>query len=409
MKIKNLTYLLLSLLILLFGKLTYASTIETQGSAVIEESITQARAAAHQDALRQAALSAGVQVSGLSSIATDGKMTDSMQIRTSQFIDSSEIINEHINNGIITVTIRAEINSVGNTCNFPAAQYRKKIAATVFPMIHPEHLGIIDFYSFDKGISTEVLKRLSATGNFLTREANDITLYDDPRQAPFISSVTTTDDSLLSQIAAERDVQYIISGVIRDLSFQLENEQLTEIPFLPSFNTFWGNQRKATKRNLLIDFFLHDTLTGELLSKTTYSHSITAADAIPEQTIAFGSKAFFDSSYGKLFSRVLNQEVANIQRLLSCRPFTMRVIDQKDGKLYLDAGINNKVKAGDILTIYIPDKPGEIFGVTGKTDQFGSPKTTIKIDKVYPAYSTATPESGRFTTQDIINGYLIAW
>jgi len=313
---------------------------------------------------------------------------------------------------VSTVTVpspTAAPSLIKNSCNFPATHYRKKIAATLFPMIHPEHLGIIDYYDFDKSISTEILKRLSRTNHFLTREANDISLYDDPLQAPFISKRTIADDTLLSQIASNRDVQYVISGVIRDLSVGLENKYLKDAPFIPSFNTFFGNQRLADKRNVVIDFFLHDTLTGELLSKKTYAHTISGADIIPEMATAFGTRAFYNSNIGKLFSEILNQEVKNIETILSCRPFTMKVIDQKNGKLYLDAGISSNIKAGDVLTIYIPDKPGETFGVVGKTDQFGSPKTTIKIEKVYPAYSTAIPESGRFSQQDIINGYLLAW
>lgn len=378
MKMTKTNYLklfLINLFLILFANQTYAETIDTQKKSVINK-------IAQGEKIQQKAAPAVI----VPSVAVSSVTVHS-----------------------VTPLSKTAPSIIKNSCDFPATQYRKKIAATFFPMIHPEHLGITDYYNFDKAISTEILKRLSKTDNFLTREANDITLYDDPLQAPFVSKRTISDDTLLSQIAANRDVQYIISGVIRDLSIGLESERLKDAPFLPSFNTFWGNQRTANKRNLVIDFFLHDTLTGELLSKTTYSHSISNTDVIPEQAIAFGSKAFFDSSYGKLFSRVLNQEVSNIQRLLSCRPFTMRVIDQKEGKLYLDAGISNKVKAGDILTVYIPDKPGEVFGVTGKIDQFGSPRTTIKIDKVYPAYSTAIPESGRFTQQDIINGYLLAW
>ncbi len=400
---------LIVFILALFSPSIFAVTIEAQGHAIIKESIIQARNNAYQDALRQAAISAGVQVSSASAIATNGEMTDSIQLRSSQFVDSSEIISEQIKDNILSLTIRAELKQLGASCNFPAAQYRKKIAATFFPMLHPEHLGVIDFYNFDRDISTELLKRLAMTGNFLTREANDVNLYEDPKQAPYITKTSISNDTFLSQIAENRDVQYVISGVIRDLSFELENDRNTDYPLLPSFNAFMGYQRKATKRNLLIDIFLHDTLTGELISKNTYSHSIVNHDVFPEQSIAFGTKAFFDTSFGKLFSQVLNKEVANIQRVLSCRPFTMRVIDQKNGKIYLDAGLSNKVKAGDVLTVYIPDQPGEIFGVKGAMEQFGLPKSSIKIDKVYPAYSTAIPESGNFNHADIINGFLIAW
>jgi len=352
---KYFTFFLISLFIIILANQTYAAAVENQNKAKIEDkTILQKMKAEMEDLL------------------TPKKSSNASPVIKVPAVK------------VTTVTIptpSVASSAIQNSCNFPAMQYRKKIAATLFPMTHPEHLGIIDYYDFDKSISTEILKRLSKTDSFLTREANDITLYDDPLQAPFISKKTIADDTLLSQIASNRDVQYVISGVIRDLSIGLEKEYLKDAPFLPSFNTFWGNQRMADQRNVVIDFFLHDTLTGELLSKKTYAHSISGIDIVPDMATAFGTRAFYDSKIGKLFSDILDQEVKNIQQLLSCRPFTMRVIDQKDGKLYLDAGMSNKVKAGDILTIYIPDIPGETFGVVGKTDQFGSPKTTIKIDK----------------------------
>jgi len=385
MKINTINYFkffILSCFLVLLGNLANAAAVENQGKAAIKNRISQERITKNQKLLTPKSTSEEAPVIKVPSVK------------------------------VSTVTVpspTAAPSLIKNSCNFPATHYRKKIAATLFPMIHPEHLGITDYYDFDKSISTEILKRLSRTNHFLTREANDISLYDDPLQAPFISKMTIADDTLLSQIASNRDVQYVISGVIRDLSVGLESEYLKDAPFIPSFNTFFGNQRMADKRNVVIDFFLHDTLTGELLSKKTYAHTISGTDVIPDMATAFGTRAFYNSNIGKLFSEILNQEVKNIETILSCRPFTMKVIDQKDGKLYLDAGISSNIKAGDVLTIYIPDKPGETFGVVGKTDQFGSPKTTIKIEKVYPAYSTAIPESGRFSQQDIINGYLLAW
>jgi len=412
---KNKRFIKLSCLIISFllCSLSNATDVDAQGSAPINGNIVKARHEAYQDALRQASLYAGVNISAHSTLNNNtGQITDSIQMRSAQSISSAEIIHESIENNILTVTISAEINlkeNNKNSCDFPASQYRKKIAATFFPLLHPEQLAIQDYYGFDQQISTEILKRLAISGNFLTREAKDVLLYNNPAQAPYISQSTTSDDTLLSQLALQRDVQYVISGVIRDVSAIIESRHIEEAPFLPSFNTFFGKQRRANKRNLVIDFFLHDTLTGELISKTSYSESVHDNNAIPDQAIVFGSRAFFDTAYGRMFSKVLDKEVANIQKQLRCRPFTMRVIDEKEGKLYLDAGIGNNVRVGDVLTVYVPDKPGEVFGIKGKIDQFGTPKSKLIIDHVYPAYSTATADFGVFTQQDIINGYLIAW
>ena len=67
----------------------------------------------------------------------------------------------------------------------------------------------------------------------------------------------------------------------------------------------------------------------------------------------------------------------------------MKVLDQKNNKIYLDAGQNSKIKAGDILTLYYADEEGESFDSNSSRKQFGWPKQRIKIIKVFPSYAIA--------------------
>ncbi|MBF0266145.1 MAG: flagellar assembly protein T N-terminal domain-containing protein [Gammaproteobacteria bacterium] len=410
LKINYLTYLSLLFLQLCLNNQLYALTVEAEGSAeIVDNNISLAREIAHQSALRQAAMTAGVEVFSETSSDNMGAIRDSLQLRSHQNITSSKIIYEDINENILTVTIEAKIVEAEQSCDFTTSQYRKRIAATYFPILHPEHIAVTDFYNMDKGVSRLILKKLRLTGNFLTREASDINFYDTPEQAPYISQEETTDDNLLTRFANHRNVQYVISGIIRDLSTTIEQTHYFENRYLPTFKSFMGHKPELESRNIGIDIFVHDTLSGELISQNSYSKKVHGSFVIPKQSIAFGSGAFLNTEFGRTFDQIINEEVKKIEKLLSCRPFTMKVIDQKDGNLYLDAGLSSKVKVGDILTIYTPDIPGDVFGVKGKTAQFGSPKTTIRIEKVYPAYSTARADVGTFTNQDIINGYLIAW
>jgi len=406
-KLINLSFLLA---LIVYYNQVFAITVEAEGSAeIIDNNISLAREVAHQSALRQAAMNAGVEIFSETTSQDMGAISDSVQLRSHQNITSSRIIYEDINDKILTVTIEATVKEAEQACHFTSSQYRKRIAATYFPILSPENIAVTDFYNIDKGISTLILKKLRETGNFLTREASDINLYDDAHQAPYISQETITDDNLLTRFAYHRNVQYVISGVIRDLSYEIENTHYLDSQFLPTFKTFIGSKPEIESRNIGIDIFVHDTLSGELISQNSYSKKVHGSSVVPKQSIAFGSGAFMNTKFGQAFNQIIDEEVKKIEELLSCRPFTMKVIDQKDGKLYLDAGLSSNVKVGDILTIYTPDIPGDVFGIKGKTSQFGSPKSTIRIEKVYPAYATARADIGTFTQQDIINGYLIAW
>ncbi len=398
--------------------ISQAAEIKSEGSAqIINNNLVQARFEAYQDALRNAAISAGANISSSTSYDSDEGMTDSIQIRTSQSIQASEIISETIESGLLTVQIIATIsdqNISQKSCDFPAANYRKRIAAVFFPMQSPQQLDIVDYYDVDKGLGKALLRRLALTGDFLTREAEHINFYPHVDNAPYIEETDTASGvSLLSTLEKELKVQYVISGVIRDLSYADFNNNIN-LPFGFSFerDTFVSlnkQPKKAKKRNLVIDFYLHDTLTEELISKHHYSYSIDNSVVKPERATAFGTREFFDSDYGKLFDKVLNLETKAIRKVLACRPFTMKIVDQEQKNIYLDAGKNSRVQKGDILTLFDADKEGHSFDSQSFRKQFGWPKSTIKIIKVFPSYSIATSTSRQVVHLDKNSEYILVW
>ena len=375
-----------------------AATLDALGSAVITDNkVTAARLEAYQDALRQISIQAEATISSDTRYNDSEGISDSIQIRTHQKIKSSEIISETIDQGILTVKVRAQLSNSAKkqaACHFPAAQYRKRITAVFFPLQYPQHLNAIDYFGFEHGIPQEILQRLSRSGDFLTREAIDYNLYPDINLAPYIQDQNSADKrSMLSLINQQLKAQYVLSGIVRDLSLATVKNQ-SNLPFGLSlsrdqFVSLNKQPDKPNKRHLVIDFYLHDTLSEELISKHRYSYSVDNAFVLPEKSTAFATKAFFSSAYGQLFERVLQQETQLIRDVLACRPFTMKVLDQKNNKIYLDAGQNSKIKAGDILTLYYADEEGESFDSNSSRKQFGWPKQRIKIIKVFPSYAIA--------------------
>lgn len=398
--------------------ISQAAEIKSEGSAqIVNNNLVQARFEAYQDALRNAAISAGANISSSTSYDSDEGMTDSIQIRTSQSIQSSEIISESIASGLLTVQIIAQISDQNinqKSCDSPAANYRKRIAAVFFPMQSPQQLDVVDYYDFDKGVGKELLRRLALTDDFVTREAEHINLYPQIDTAPYIEETdTASGDSFLTALEKELKVQYVISGVIRDLSYADFNNDVN-LPFGLSFDrdTFVSlikQPKKAKKRNLVIDFYLHDTLTEELISKHHYSYSIDDSVVKPERATAFGTREFFDSDYGKLFDKVLDLETKAIQKVLACRPFTMKIVDQDKKNIYLDAGKNTRVQKGDVLTLFHADKEGQSFDSQSFKKQFGWPKSTIKIIKVFPSYSIATSTTRQVVHLDKNSEYILVW
>lgn len=300
------------------------------------------------------------------------------------------------------------------TCDFPSSKYRKKITASFFPKQNTTDVGIIDYYGFEKGIGTEILQRLSDTGNFLVKHGEHINLYPDTGTAPYIHTTDTADGtSLLATIEKKLDVQYVISGVIRDISYSDFSNSIA-LPFGLSINKDLfvspiNQPNTANKRNLVIDFYLHDTQTEELISSRHYSHYIDADMVKPERAIAFSSQEFFTTAYGKLFNEILIDETTAIIKTLACRPYTVKIIDKDKKNIYLNAGSQNRVKTGDILNLYHADIEGHSFDTNSYRKQFGWPKSKLRIIKVFPAYSIAVSDSKEVLHLEKNRDYLLAW
>lgn len=292
-------------------------------------------------------------------------------------------------------------------CNVPSAHYRKKIAATFFPLTKPENSKINDFKGFEKGIGRDLLQRLYSTGNFLVKEAESINLYPDTEIAPYISEISTADGtSLLASIEKDLDVQYVISGVIRDLSYSDYSNKFN-LPF--RFVSPIDQPNKPKRRNIVIDIYLHDTLTEELIDKRHYSYTITNGMVKPDYDIAYGSDEFFATAYGQKFDDILIQQATAIINTLSCRPYTIRIIDKDKKDIYLNIGSQSRVKTGDILTMYHADKDGVSFNSNTSRKQFGWPKSKLRVTKVFPAYSIAVSDQEEVVHLEKNKEYILIW
>ncbi len=112
----------------------------------------------------------------------------------------------------------------------------------------------------------------------------------------------------------------------------------------------------------------------------------------PDYDIVYGSDEFFATAYGQKFDDILTQQATAIINTLSCRPYTIRIIDKDKKDIYLNIGSQSRVKTGDILTMYHADKEGGSFNSNTSRKQFGWPKSKLRITKFFPAYSIAVSD-----------------
>ncbi len=384
----------------------FAATIETRGSAVISNGdIGSARLVAYQNALRQASMMQNAKVS--STYATQvgsSNIVDSIQVRSSSHVSNANIIDEHISNGIITLLVSVTIEDNPGGCDQDNNNsFRKKVAAVYFPLLDTAQVGTNDYYGFQRGIPTELLQRLSASGNFLVRDASNQSLHQDPLNATSIASNGNMIRPIVNTLQDNLGVQYVISGVIRDLGHALppgfrltRNFNLSHTEWSPlgiSFKPSWraienelGLKWQPNLRNIEVEFFIHDAYTGELLARHRHAKAVKGY-VKPDQPIRFGTYAFYNDPYGQAFSEVLDREADAIKQLLACREFSVKILGEDEKHLYIDMGRDTLIKKGDTITLYKSGRQGPVFGVDGGSYQFSEPSVTANVIRVYAGYS----------------------
>ena len=102
---------------------------EASGQAVINQgNKQQARQQATQEALKQVLLFSGASVSSVQKMANGLLQDDRFEIRANGDVDAIELIDEHYDGDIVTVSIRADIFPSKNQCQ--AADYQKSMVTT---------------------------------------------------------------------------------------------------------------------------------------------------------------------------------------------------------------------------------------------------------------------------------------
>lgn len=368
-----------------WGICAWAEFIEAEGSAyVFRNNVGEARMEAYQNALRQAAMSVNATVTASDGMAGNQPYS-SIQVRSGAKVTKAEIVSETVDGNMITVRVRAQLGHAGAGCGFPSSNYRKKIAAVYFPLLDERQVMVNDFYDYQHGVPAELLQKLSDSDAFLSYDKTDLQLFADPMRAPAITGTSNNGEPLSSHFTAEYGIQYVVAGVVRDL----RHEPRPEDGLLSRFGFEW----RPKWRNIEIEFFLFDAYTSELMGRHRYAEHVEG-DVTPEWPVRFGTREFFTTPVGEAFNKILHQEVAAIQRLVSCKPFTVRLLEVKGDQITIDAGSDTKMQEGDELTVYQSEMAGPVFGAAGKVQQTAKPQSTLTVRAVFPGYTIADLKVG---------------
>ncbi|MFP6845703.1 MAG: flagellar assembly protein FlgT [Thalassolituus sp.] len=394
------TFLLVSLMALVsLSAPAQALTVEVVGEAALTGAVSYAREQALKDALQQATLRGGAQISSTQLMEHGVIEQDEVRVQSNAQVRDVEVLWEDSHDGVYQVAIRAEVSSQA-MCPGSSQRYRKAIAIAGFGLAQPQQATYGRLENVEQALPRVLVNTLNGRGNVHVMDASRISLYQDPRRAPSTETAQqrlTTSVALATQLGA----QYVVSGVVRDLDFEPE-EQKRGFSLLDSV----GFGHKNRQRQFVVDVFVHDGLSGAMLFQRSY-HTQGAWGERPDANVGFATPSFWRTNYGDQVKDVLTTVADDVGEVLRCQPFMARIVKARGNRLHIEASAGAGIRPGDKFQVY---RTGTFYNLdleprTELTDM----ATVVTVKQVQPQFIIADMASSAEHMSIQRDDMVIAW
>ncbi len=394
------------LLTVTLSTVAQAVTVEAEGRVVIhDQDIDAARREALRSASQQALLQAGAWVSSSQSVSQGVLSDDNLQVRSVGSLTNVRVIDEQVQGNLFVMKIRADVETEDSCQQSTAgASYVKSAAITAFPVQHPTQASLGDLHDASRGISKLISDSLSRRGSLRALNASHLAV----NPAPDTAASYQQDNGSISDtlpVFRDMDVQFIVSGVIRDLNMfdPTRNTEGNYFGYLYDSLDYRGRQHM---RNFGIEVFVHDGFTGALLFSRNYRTG--GIWALPDHTsTGFGTAAFLNTDYGQQVNRLIGQISQDLDRKLKCEPFRARIVRTRRNSITFNAGSVAGIRPGDKLMVY---RKSTFFDQQNQPHvRLEDTRNTLTVNEVHPLFSEgkigSDTERGNIQQDDV----LIAW
>ncbi len=327
----------------------HAEWFEVRGTAQIHNGdVPTARQEAIDDALRQVMLESGSFVTSSQNVSGGVVTDDSFNVASANNIRQYTLMSEKRENGFIYVQVRVFVESNPGQCL--GASWKKSVLPLLFTYDTNQYQESIHGM---EGINVELAKRFTAelatSGGVISKSFYNKNLGIDPLRHTTDSAKL---DTTLRQLSRSLDVQYIVTGVVRDLSRSRPDDGW--------FNKQFGDDL----RQFSFSIYVFDGLTGEQIYTNDY-HTVAVWNLDSDKP-SVQSREFWSSSYGKEVAILISRASRDAAQVIGCQKPVARIIkvDPLSGEVYINLGKNSNLKQGTRFYIehsgMFTDQNGEI-------------------------------------------------
>ena len=356
--------ILLSSLLLINN--TFAAWYETEGSAKIQNGdVVQARTKAINEALRQAMLESGAFVSTNQNMINGILDGDELTIASNNNFNQYTLVSEKREKGYLTVKIRLYIDSDPKQCI--DMNYKKNILPVLFSYTNNQHQETqTGLNGFNKSLTLKFQQFLSNTN-----ELNVAPYYNQNLGIDFANHNHRNSNHIMQsidQLAINKDAQYIVFGVIRDINLH------------PSTLNWFSKAMGNKEREFSLDIFVYDTITKEILYSNNYKTK--ALWDLDENNTNTDSDYFWKSEYGENILEKLTSAAKSVSHALVCKKPVGRVLKVENNNQYhINLGKINNIKQGNRFLIEHSNSFNDNNGI--RRFQKNQAKTPMVVTDVY--------------------------
>jgi hypothetical protein len=336
----------------------------TGQAVVINGDKNSARKEATEEAIKQALLFAGASVRSVQQMTNGLLLDDHLEVRATGEVNTLQLVDEVYEDGIVTVSIRADIFAQEASCS--AADYTKKLSSTYFPIRYAAQASDGQVQALGKVTALKFKDMIDKLTPSMTVSHIE----------PYVFDWHKADKSKQAQsLANKSNTQYVVTMILDDISVQRFDAS--------AFNPFQGS---SSVRNFNFTLSLINGATGETVYSKQYE-SITPWDYKFTKTVDVSSQGFWRSQFGRNAQKILQKSITDLEEFAVCQPTMGRVLAVENNQLQINLGRTHQVQVGDQLTLFNVKQISDTFGQQYR--QFQLYPTKLVVREVYSDTATA--------------------
>jgi len=373
---------------LVFATGAQAVVLEGVGRAnIYNGDLETARAEARKSAIRDLSLQYEARVSTQDTME-NGVITESqVRLASSTRARNVRIVDEYQSGNLLRVVVRGDISESRGQCGAgEASRLKKRVAVTGFPVLHPDQTRIGRIGDAGEILPQQLQQRLMERGGFQVFGATRSRMFSDLLNAPTVQQGNNRLTNVL-QVAREMGVQFVVTGVIRDLGVADPSAWGTSV--LDRMQRGIGTVDQ--QRRFAADLVVYDGFSGSPIYQQRFATS-SDWNAAPGSSAGFGSEGFRKTAYGQSVNGVIEEMATAVTEALACQPFITRITRVDGYSVTLESGATAGLRPGDELQLY---RSTGYLDAPGATPELTDSQLSVTLDSVQPQSSRGTmPQLG---------------